>query len=593
MKKLSALLVLCFITLLSFGQTKTKINFVVSFPDAANHYADVEMNIADVKDAFIDLKMPVWTPGSYLVREFSRNVEQFTANGNNDSKLKSEKINKNTWRVYTNGNKNLSVKYKVYAFEISVRTSFIDASHAFLSTTSIFMYPDKMKAEPSTVEIKLSQGWDKISTGMASVGNNTYYAQNFDWLFDSPIEVGNQDVFTFNAAGVAHEVAMYGGGNYNKERLKVDMAKIVEELTTICGENPNKNYTFIVHNYANYGGGLEHLNSTTLGMSRLNYGTEEGYLNFLTLVAHEYFHLWNVKRIRPIALGPFNYDVENYTPNLWVSEGFTSYYENIVVRRAGYTSKEKYFDALAADFNALDNTPGSRLESASESSFDSWIIQYRPNENSKNSSFSYYGKGSVIGACLDLLIINSTKGEKCLDDVMKSIYNTYYLKEKRGFTDAEFKATAEKIAGISLDDFYAKYINGTIAVPFQEFLSYAGLTIKDLNANKNEPSLGLSSSPKDGKIMVTQVARNGSAWNSGLNVNDEIIAIDNYRLDNLDKQIGAKKVGDVISVLISRDGVLKTISVKLQRNPSVKYSISSNPSSTEDQQKVLKKWLKL
>jgi len=593
MKKAFFLFVIIVLCVNLNAQNQSKINFIVSFPDAKNHYADVEMNIDGINDKYVDLKMPVWTPGSYMVREFSKSVEQFSAQTNSGKDLKFEKITKNTWRVYNNENKAVKIKYKVYAFEISVRTSFVDLSHAFLSGTSIFMYPDNRLKESSTVEIKLANGWDKISTGLTSTGKNKYFAPDFDLLYDSPIEVGNQDIFYFEASGVKHEVAMYGGGNYDKENLKKDMAKIVEELTTIFGENPNKNYTFIVHNYNSGGGGLEHLNSTVLGCIRNDYANEEGYLGFINLVAHEYFHLWNVKRLRPIALGPFNYDQENYTTNLWIAEGFTSYYDNLVMRHAGYFTQERYLENIAADCTGLDNTPGTKIQSVSESSLDAWIKYYRPNENSKNTTVSYYSKGGVIGVCMDLLIINATKGEKSLADVMKAMYETYYKKENRGYTDLEFKTMVEKISGVNMDNFYNKYIYGTEPIPYQEFLSYAGLTLKNLNAEKNDPFLGASTTKRDNKLIITNVLRDGSAWNAGLNVNDEIKSIDDIVVESLDKFIASKKVGDEINVSVIRDGLQKNIKVKLQKNNNVKYVINVDEKASAQQKLVLKKWLKL
>ena len=305
-------------TLTSSAFSQTKISFQVSFTEPQAHYADVEMEITGLKKDFVDVKMPVWTPGSYLNREFAKYVESVSAADAKGQKLISQKINKNTWRINSANAEHLKLRYRVYAFEISVRTSFVDASHAFLSPTGIFMHVDNMIKHPATIVINLPQNWKKISTGLEPVKGkpNTFYASDFDILYDSPIEIGNQDVFEFTAAGVKHEVAMYGGGNYDKDRLKADMAKIIEDQTSIFGENPNKRYVFIVHNFNSGGGGLEHLNSTVLGASRNDYSDENEYLGFLGLVAHEYFHLWNVKRLRPIALGPFNYDAENYTTNL-------------------------------------------------------------------------------------------------------------------------------------------------------------------------------------------------------------------------------------------------------------------------------------
>ncbi|WP_423147411.1 M61 family metallopeptidase [Rubrolithibacter danxiaensis] len=577
---------------------QSKISFRVSFSEPQAHYADVEMEISGVKKDVIDIKMPVWAPGSYLIREFSKNVESVSAKSEDGKSIPVLKTKKNTWRVTKASSRSVTVSYRVYANEISVRTSFIDASHAFLSPTGIFMYVDGMLSHPATITIDPAKSWHKISTGLEVVKGeaHTFYAPDFDILFDSPIEVGNQDIFEFTAAGVKHEVAMFGGGNYNKDRLKTDMAKIVEEETRIFGENPNKRYVFIIHNFNSGGGGLEHLNSTVLGATRNSYTNESSYKGFLGLVAHEYFHLWNVKRLRPKALGPFDYENENYTTNLWIAEGFTAYYDNMMVRRAGFYSPENYLDIISNDINAVENQQGNKIQPLSEASFDAWIKYYRPNENSRNSSVSYYDKGSLIGLIMDLEIIHATKGEKSLDDVMKAMYDEYYKKQKRGYTDAEFKAMAEKIAGKSLDKIYTDYINGTKPIRFNDYLGYAGIYLTDANAGKNEPYLGIASTSKDGKFILTAVSRGSGAWKGGLNVNDELIAADDNRISSssdLDRIIATKKPGDKISFLISRDGLLQNLDITLGANPNTKFRAEVDYSATPEQVAVRKKWLDL
>lgn len=571
-----------------------KVSYEVSFKEPQAHYADVEMDLSGLSKPYIDVKMPVWAPGSYLVREFSKNVEGFSA-ADSKKQLRFEKLKKNTWRVYTGTAKSVQIKYSVYAFEVSVRTAFIDATHAFLSPTGIFMYPDKELSLESTVKITPYKGWSKVSTGLPAVAGQkfTYKAKNYDILFDSPIEVGNQEVFEFMAAGVKHEVAMYGGGNYNADRLKVDMAKVVEQATAVYGENPNQNYTFIVHNFSRGGGGLEHLNSTVLGASRDGYSTERGYNGFLNLVAHEYHHLWNVKRLRPVALGPFDYENENYTTDLWIAEGFTAYYENKFMLRAGFLSPDEFVGTLVTAVASVENTPGTRVQSAAEASFDAWIKYYRPNENSNNTSVSYYSKGEVNGLLLDLEIANATKGTKSLDDVMK----TMYLQCKttgRGYTDAEFKAAAEKISGISLNDFWAKYVNGTDPVDYQKYFGFAGIKIQDQNADKKVPYLGIATRKTEGHILIAAVSRNSGAWVDGLNVGDEVLSLDGVAAEPAVEKMASlleKKVGDVITVKVKRDDLEKDIKVALKANPNLKLAPSMDSSVTDAQRAVLKKWM--
>jgi predicted metalloprotease with PDZ domain len=571
-----------------------KISYTVSFPEAQAHYADVEMHISGLGQPTLDLKMPVWTPGSYLVREYAKNVESFSVASGNQT-LPALKVSKNCWRIQTAGHAAVTIKYRVYCFEISVRTSFVDAAHGFLSSAGTFMYPDKMLHEPSTVHIIPYKGWDKVSTSLEMVNNDpfTRQAPNYDILFDSPIEVGNQDVFGFNAAGVKYEVAMCNGGNYDKEKLKRDMAKIVEQETAIFGENPNKHYVFIVHNYARGGGGLEHLSSTVLGASRENYSNDQGYHNFLGLVAHEHFHLWNVKRLRPIALGPFDYDNENYTTDLWIAEGFTAYYQNLVLRHANLSTPENYLNAITGEINTIENQPGIKIQPLAEASFDAWIKAYRPNENSVNTGISYYDKGAVIAMLLDLEIINDTKGQKSLDDVMKCMYDTYYKQKGRGYTDMEFKQGLEKFAGKNLDDFYKKYVYGLASIDYNKYLGYAGYSLADELAAANEPSLGITLVNNNGKKIVITVLRGGAGWIDGINVNDELTAIDGSPIADINTMLDGKKPGDKISVSVTRDGLPLTLQVTIRRNTRVKYKIDPLPGANTQQLAARKKWLNL
>lgn len=573
---------------------RVKIHYNVTFPEAQAHYADIEMVVTGLHQNSIVLKMPVWTPGSYLVREFEKNVEGFSA-ASNGTPLPFTKTRKNWWHINTAGKTSLTVKYRVYCNEISVRTSTVDASHGFLSTTGIFMYPEGMLHNPSIIHIEPYKGWTKVSTSLEMVNNDpfTRAAPDYDILFDSPIEIGDQDVFGFKAAGVNYEVCMYGGGNYDRERLKTDMAKIVEQQTAVYGENPNKHYVFIVHNYTTSGGGVEHLSSTVLGSVRDRYNTPGGYQGFLVLVAHEHFHLWNVKRLRPIVLGPFDYDNENYTTDLWIAEGFTAYYEDIILRHAGIIDPESYLNVAGNDINSVENTPGRKYQSVAEASYDAWIKAYRPNENTANTTISYYSKGAVLAMLLDLEIINDSHARYSLDDAMRYMYTEYYKNKKRGYTDAEFKAGLEKFAGKSLDVFYKKYVTGLDDIEYNKYLGYAGYKITDQLAANNDPYLGVSTSGTGGKIIVTSVQRNSPAWIDGINADDQITAIDGNPVTGMQEALNGKKVGDKITVTVLRDGISLELPVTLLRNPQVKYKVETLASPTPAQIAVRNKWLKL
>ncbi len=575
-----------------------RIHFEVSFKEPQAHYAEIKMEISDLRQEYIDVKMPVWTPGSYLVREYAKHVESLEACNADGTYLPVQKINKNTWRITSNKSDNVTLNYRIYGFEVSVRTNFIDDTHAFLSPAGTFMYVDGLIDHPVDVTIIPHAAWSKISTGLEPVDGkpNTFRAADFDILFDSPIEVGNQDVFTFDAAGVHHEIAMVGGGNYDKERLKADCAAIVEEATRIFGVNPNKRYVFIVHNYQSGGGGLEHLNSTVLGASRNGYQNERSYVGFLGLVAHEYFHLWHVKRLRPIELGPFNYDAENYTSSLWIMEGFTAYFDNLLLRRCGFLNESNYLQALANDVNTVENRAGNQVQPVALASFDAWIKYYRPDENSANTSVSYYNKGALLAMLLDLKILAATKGQKRLDDVLRSAYNVFYVERERGFEARELQSLIEEIAGVSVADIFRAAAT-VEPLDYNGHLNAVGYELIDYNEGRESPDLGITTSANDGRIVVTGVTRGTGAWDGGINVRDEIIAVNGERLDangrELNRLMQTAAIGDELAILVARDGKIRELNITLGKDNKGAFSIVPLQNATPEQERLGKIWLSL
>ena len=570
------------------------LRYTLAMPAPQTHYFEVKLDLAGFGAAdYTDLKMPVWAPGSYLVREFARHVEGLVAEGADGKPLAVEKINKNTWRVRHGKQARFAVRYRVYAFELSVRTSFVDADHGYLNGSSVFLYPALGKALGSTVVVQPATGWAQVSTALRPVAGQpfTYAAASYDELADSPMEIGNHKVLTFVANGTPHQVAMYGSYQVDETRLLADLQKVCEAAHRVVAKNPLDHYLFIVHNLERGGGGLEHLYSTTLEVSRTACATEAGYKGFMGLVAHEYFHLWNVKRIRPVALGPFDYDRENYTHMLWVSEGMTEYMANLLTLRTGFHTPEEYLSTLAGQISSVENTPGNRVQPVSEASFDAWIRFYRPNENSANSQISYYDKGELVGAVLDLQIIEATKGEKHLDDVFRLLYDQYYLGLKRGFTDAEYQDAVAKVAGRRFDAFFRDGVYGTKTLDYATALGYAGLALNAVPAT-TPADLGAAVGLRAGKLVATGVKRDGSAWLGGLNVNDELLQIDGQpATEEAARQLAARPAGTDVKLQVRRDGLLRELSIKLLPTAERRYQLSSMPNATPEQLKLREKWL--
>ena len=485
-------------------------------PNPESHYFEVEMRISELKNKPLELKMATWTPGSYLIREFSKNVENLTAFGAGNTPLPVEKANKNTWRVEAGKEKEVMVTYQVYANEMSVRTSFLNADHGYLNGAGVFLFMTERINMPHQLTIQPPEHWKQVSTGLTRISQSEWIfeADSFDELIDNPIEIGNHQVFTFKAAGVDHEVAVFGEGNYDISRLKEDMTRVVQSSTNVFGTNPNSKYTFIIHNLTIGSGGLEHTNSTTLQVNRWTYKPESKYYNFISLVAHEYFHLWNVKRLMPEELTDLDLEKEVYTTLLWVMEGFTSYYDELIMVPSGIYDADTYLRRLSSTITHVEGLPGNKVQSVSEASFDAWIKTYRPNENSINTTVSYYSKGGLIAAALDLEIIHRTNGERSLDDLMRLLYRKYYLDKKSGFTEDQLKEAIEEIAGSSLNDFFALHINSTKTLEYAKFLNYAGVDFEPQYSQKLE--LGAVLRHNSDNLKVDNVLRDSPGFKAGL-----------------------------------------------------------------------------
>jgi predicted metalloprotease with PDZ domain len=573
-------------------------------PEPHTHLLQVEMRVGGAGGAALpaqlDLVMPVWTPGSYLVREYERNVRDFAASAEAGARLAWAKANKNTWRVRANGARDARVTYAVYSNEFSVRTNEVNDRHAFWNNAPTLMYVDGFLSAPSTVRVVAREGW-KIATGLPPVANerDTFRAENYDVLYDSPFLVSDFKVLAFEVRNVPHRVVVDGEGNYDPERLRRDVQQIVETAVGVIGEIPYHDYTFLLMLHGTSGGGgLEHLNSTALTFRRFNFRPDTEYRNFLTLAAHEFFHAWNVKRIRPDALGPFDYTGENYTRLLWVAEGVTSYYENLIVRRAGLMTEKEYLDDLARSIRALQNTPGRLEMSLEEASFDAWIKYYRPDENSINSSVSYYDKGAIVGLLLDLEIRRRSAGAKSLDDVMRHLYAEFF-KRQRNYSPEDFQRAAELMAGSSLEEFFSRSVRGREELDYDATLAGVGLRLETFAGDRTRPAaerayFGATLTQATERLNVTNVVAGSPAYSQGLNAGDQIVAVDGARatLDFLNARLNDKQPGDEVRLTVFRTDELRNLTVKLGARPDNGLRIVPVKSPTPEQSRLYEGWMR-
>ncbi len=578
---------------------------MLSFPNPHTHLYEIALTISNVTTSQLEVSLPVWTPGSYLVREYARHVQDFSSR-DDGGQLRWQKTDKATWRIEAGASadkpKTLHINYRVYANELATQTSHLDATHAYFNGASLFLYVLSAKDQPHRLKIVAPEGW-QVASPLALVADADGYftAANYDRLIDSPTEIGKHKLLEFDVRGKRHRVAIWGQYEFDDERLKTDLAKIVEVGAQIFGGLPYEHYLFIVHVQPGIGGGTEHLNANVSMTGPQSFASDRGYKGFLGLESHEYFHHWNVKRIRPLALGPFDYQRENYTQGLWVSEGVTSYYGDLLLRRAGLIGSDEYFSGLAGLINGYERTPGRFKQSAESASFDAWIKHYRPDENSINTAMSYYTKGEILGLLLDLEIRSLTGGAKSLDDVMRALLENHGL-PKPGFTEAELKATIEKVAGSNITEFWNRFVSGNDEIDFNSYFNKVGLNLNKAYqlgtpyaASKTDKpgTLGIMFRPQGDRVSVSNLLAGMPAYDGGVNTGDELVAIDGKRLSaaNAGELLNNVRAGQRVVLTVFRRERMMTFELTAAIKDFDRYTISENKEASDSLKAMRKAWL--
>lgn len=452
------------------------IVFTVSMDNPASHNFHVTMECVGFKGNSIEFKMPVWTPGYYQRLDFANNLDSFSATDPMLKPLTWEKVNDNTWRVQTNNAANFALRYVIRATRAFVATPFLDSTRGYISPAGVFLYPAGRLKQKVLVKIKPYIGWKNVATGLDSLKKYTYSASDYDVLYDCPILIGNlEELPSFNVQGIPHRFIGYKLGEFDKARFVSDLQKIVATGSAIIGHIPYKQYTFIAIGPGQ--GGIEHSNSTTISFSGAGLNNAQGRLRLLNFIAHEHFHHYNVKRIRPVELGPFDYDKGSRTKSLWVSEGLTVYYEYLILKRGGISKEEDLLNNLSSNIKAFETKTGKLYQTLAEASYETWRDgPFGRTNDTVVRTISYYDKGPVVGMLLDFAIRHETGNRKSLDDVMRRLYREYYQQKKRGFTEKELRDVIESTAGAKLDELF-DYIYTTKELDYKKYLGYAGLEI--------------------------------------------------------------------------------------------------------------------
>ena len=564
-----------------------EIHYKVDARDHRLNCLKVEMLLTPGKGE-VELSMPVWSPGAYHVEDYAKHIVEIEAFSASGRKLRLEKTDKRNWKFRADGGM-VTVRYRVHAHTVSVHHSFFDDSHLTINGPSVFLSAAGFEKLPAEVEIIPHEGWNSVSTGLRLTDEKwKFRADNYDILLDSPIEAGNHESVHFTYMGRDHEIAIYGSSTIDRPVFAADVEKIVRAEIAIMKDVPYDRYVFIYDLVPGAGGGLEHLNSTHCLADPFHFGLREEYLGKLSTISHEFFHLWNVKRLRPMPLGPFDYSKEVYTKLLWFSEGFTSYYTHAALRKARIVSTGELMRGHARAAETFLGTPGRYYQSAEESSFDTWIKFYKPDENTVNSVISYYTKGQLIGMLLDIFIIDATGGSKRLDDVMRLLYQRTY-KKGRGFTEDDFIDALQSVSGKECETIYREMISSRGDLPFGRYLSLAGIEMK-WEKERKEGYLGIRMSESAPETVANVLEGTGAAG-AALLPGDELIAVDGMRVKPADiaGRIREHQPGETVAVTVSRFGVLKEIRVKLGERPGTLRFVQSKNAGMK-QKNNFEKW---
>ena len=583
---------------------KNTVDYTIVPIDPAAHLFGVTLTVkAPAADGQV-FSLPAWIPGSYMIREFARNIVRIQAQSGG-RRIALEKLDKHTWRAAPSDGP-VVLHYEVYAWDLSVRAAHLDQTHGFFNGTSVFLRVHGMEDVPHIVDIQRPAGpayesW-RVATALRELkakryGFGLYAADNYDELIDHPVEMGSFALATFTAHGVPHDIVITG------QVPRLDMARLAADLKKVCEAQialfepktrraPMDRYVFMTLAVGDGYGGLEHRASTALICSRNDLPVQgqkemsDGYRTFLGLCSHEYFHTWNVKRIKPAAFAPYDLNSETYTPLLWLFEGFTSYYDDLMLVRSGLIDEQQYCKLVAKTANSVLRGSGRTKQSVAESSFDAWVKYYRQDENAPNSVVSYYAKGSLVALAFDLTIREGSGGKRSLDDVMRALWQRYGReffegrKEGLGISESEVEALFDEVAGLKLRKLFDRYVRGTEDIPLDKLLAPFGITAAD-NRKNAKPGLGVRTTREANDCKLANVYEGGPAHRAGLSAGDLLVAVDGLRVTptNLDGLLSRYAVGDVLTIHVFRRDELMSFAVTLAPDdaPQVKFDILPKP----------------
>ena len=591
------------LTLPVFAQQEQAITHALSFPRKNNQYVHVSSTWPVTSDQ-VELSLPSWTPGSYLIRDFASHLEQLRAYGPDGGEVAVRKTAKNRWRIETRGLSRVLVEYDVWAGELGVAKSWVESGVALLNGAGIFLYNEETRSLPQQLNVNLPDSWASVHTALNTGTNHQFVASDYDELVDSPIVAGNTVALDFQVEGQPYSLVLSGENRlWDNEKSVADISKIVKVQQDFWGSNPFDRKFYFFNLFMGKFGGLEHDHSTVMMCSPWQMRGSQEYTKWLGLVSHEFFHAWNVRRMRPQALDEYDYDQEVYTRELWLAEGLSSYYDNLLLFRASLIDVGEYFDLLAEEFRVIETTPGRKVRSAELASFDTWIKQYRPDDNKANSTISYYRKGTLIGFVSDMAIRRETASKESLDTVMRRMYANYGQRTRgqNGYPPGAFEDEVEAVAGTGVRKIVENMLETTQDPDIDVALAWYGLQLDrgleiGVANGAVEPALagiGVQWNSSGRYLLVEQVIQGYAGAKAGILPGDELLAIDGIRVTTEDFLGFFQKLkpGELLDFTLVRHDRLITLPVRLQNEMPGSYAIRPVSKMNNREKARLESWL--
>jgi predicted metalloprotease with PDZ domain len=566
--------------------TQARVDYAIDLTSPEHHLGQVSITFPSSPAPYLDVKMPAWRTGRYMILDLANGVRRFAATDAQGRPLAWYKVDKSTWRIALPGPTSIHVGYELYANELGLRTRHIDDSHAYLDASAVFMYADRYRADDVTVSLTVPKGWESFS-GMSSTGPQRFAAANWDVLVDSPIETGLDRSYRFREGGRDYEVVIWGDGNYDPGQVVADIKKIVPQAGSIWSGYPFQRYVFMIHATDGAGGATEHRNSTVIQIPRWNFRPRDKYLGFLSTTAHEFIHTWNVKDYRNAGMVPYDYQGENYTDLLWLEEGSTEYFADPFLLRAGLMKPAEYFEGLSRLIDRHKHKPGANEQSVAEASFDQWIAV--GGDRANNAEVDIYDEGQIVSWMLDIALLEQTGGKVSYRDVHEALYRRFGGLV-HGFTSADVRAILRELTGTSWDAWWARNVDSPAAVDFDRLLAPVGLK---LQVGPLIPWAGWSANAGPGGMQLRSVERGSPAWNAGFVPDDILVAIDGKRVtvDRFDAALGERKPGETVTVSYFRRDQLGEKTLTLGSNPKDRPAVVPVDHPTAAQTALFQRWL--